>query len=130
MAHGNFDIERAAKILIDATLMGDHAACDKWGITVRSLQRYRSRIDNDKEFRISVAQKKAEQDKAWANEIPTAISSCVEFLRAASQEVDKRDPEAIHAVAGSLKILSEVYITREVIDARLSGQDRPDSEED
>lgn len=129
MANPNFDSDKAARILLDAISMGDRAACDKWQISTRTLVRYRERMNGDNSLAQAVREKKALQDRAWASEIPSAISSCVEFLRAASQEVSKTDPEAIHAVAGSLKILSEVLITREVIDARLAGQDRQDTQE-
>lgn len=103
--------------------MGDRAACDKHDISLRSLQRYRLRLDGDPVLAQAVAEKKALQDKAWANEIPAAIASCVDFLRRASQSCKEDDPDAVHAIAGALKIMSEVTMAREVIDARLSTED-------
>lgn len=119
----SFNYERAAAALIDATLMGDRAAAEKYEISVKSIEGWRSRLETDEVLREFFYKKKALQDKAWANEIPAAIASCINFLKQASQECDSRDPDAVHAITGALKIMSEVSMTREVIDARLSGED-------
>lgn len=115
---------------MDAVTMGDRAACDKHDISLRTLQRYRSRLDDDPRLAQVVAEKKRLQDEAWADEIPSAIASCVQFLREASQQCDRKDPDAVHAISGAMKLLSEVSLTRKVIDARLSGADSEDREED
>ena len=109
--------------------MGDRAACKKHEISLRSLQRYRQKLDGDPRLSQAVAEKKAIQDKAWADEIPTAIAAGIRFLTRASQECKASNPEAVHAIAGAIKILSEVSMTRQIIDARLAGQDRQDDSE-
>lgn len=118
-----FNYERAASALVDATLMGDRGAAEKYGVSVKSIEGWRSRLNSDELLREFFLKKKDEQDKAWANDIPAAIAACVSYLKSAAQQVSPTDPDAIHSIAGALKIMSEVSMTREVIDARLSGQD-------
>jgi hypothetical protein len=122
------DNNQVARILMDAVTMGDRAACDKHDISLRTLQRYRLRLEGDPDLARFVVEKKRLQDKAWADEMPVAIASCIKFLKEASHSCDRHDPDAVHAIAGALKIMSEVSMTREVIDARLSGQNRSDTE--
>jgi len=129
MASPNFDRDKAARILLDAIVMGDQAACDKHDISLRSLYRYRSRLEDDPELAKAVIEKKRIQDEKWADQIPTAIASCIDFLRRASQDCKTDDPDAVHAIAGAIKIMGEVSMTREVIDARLAEQNRSLSEE-
>lgn len=118
-----FNYERAAAALVDAIVMGDHGAAEKYEVSYRSIQEWRSRLQTDKVLVQFFKEKKALQDKEWAHEIPSAIASCIQYLKKASQECDCKDPDAVHAIAGALKIMSEVSMTREVIDARLAGQD-------
>ncbi|MBD1911276.1 hypothetical protein [Leptolyngbya sp. FACHB-8] len=125
MASPNFDPSRAAIILLDAATMGDRATVEKYDISSRTLQRYRSRFASDQELSALVALKKAEQDRAWANEIPGAIAACIKFIGNAAQNLKPDDPEAVHAIAGAMKILSEIVMTREVIEARLSTKEYP-----
>lgn len=123
MANPNFNRDRAAKILLDAAMVGDRAAAEKWKIAVETICRYRKRLETDAELSKALKLKKAEQDKAWADEIPAAIASCIEFIKNAAYACNPAEPEAVHAIAGALKILSEVSLTREVIEARLSAQE-------
>lgn len=114
--------DKVAKILVEATVIGDKAAADKNGISLRTLWRYRSQLKagTDSELTASVSDKKAVIEKGWADEIPGALRSAVEFLRKAAEQADPKDPEAIHSVAGSMKLLSEVAATWKVLDARLA----------
>lgn len=123
MANPKFDRDKAAKIVLDASLMGDRAAADKWGVSERTVRHYRQKLDSDPEFAEVCQEKKAVQDAAWADEIPSAIASCIDFLKRASQSCNVNDPDAVHAIAGALKILGETSMTREVISARLAQQD-------
>jgi hypothetical protein len=123
MAAPRFDRDKAAKILVDASTMGDAAAALKWGIAAETISRYRRKLESDPELSKEIKAKKRLQDQAWADDIPAALTAAIDYLKRASQDADTRDPDAIHAVAGAAKILSEIAITREVIDARLAEQD-------
>ena len=124
------DYEKAAVILVEAAYYGDAKTAERWGITDRTIQNYRGRLDSDPELSSYFALKKAAFENEWANEIPAAIRSALRFIVRAGELADPKNPEAIHAVAGALKIVTEVELTREIINARLGRYDRPDGEED
>lgn len=125
----NLNRELAAATLLDAAYTTDERACAKYGVSVRSLQRWRRQLaDGDPELAGFVATKKAAFDKAWADELPVALrkglqclSECMESLRTDSQTL--KNPAMVHAVAGAMSICAEIYFTGKVIDSRLFNSD-------
>lgn len=128
LANPNFDQDKAAKIVLDAEMMGDEAASKKWSVSERSIQRYRKKLGSSPELARVVESKKALQDAAWAHQIPEAIEACIKYIREAAEACDRSDPNAVHAIAGAAKVLSEIKMTREVIDARLAESHRQNDE--
>jgi transposase-like protein len=47
-----FDPEKAAMALIDAQMMGDKKAADKWDVTPRTLTNWRKRLSEDSIFSV------------------------------------------------------------------------------
>jgi transposase-like protein len=125
-----FNYDLASVVLVEAAFLGDKATSKKFGISTRTLQRWRKRLNEDGRLSSFVAQRKKELDKAWAEEMPIAIKASIDFIRRAAQEAAPNDPDAIHSIAGALKILSEVAMTREVLDARLARQNRQANQTD
>jgi hypothetical protein len=123
------DYDRVASILVEAAYYGEQSAAARWGISDRTILNYRNRLNEDEELSDIFALKKAAFENEWANEVPAAIRSALRFIVRAGEEANPKDPEAIHAVAGALKIVSEVELTREIINARLGRHDRPNREE-
>ncbi len=119
-----FKYERAAQILAEAAVLGDKEAIARHGVALRTLQRYRRRLSEDEKLARLVAEKKAVLEREWASELAPAIREGIRFLQKAAREADASDPAAIHAVAGALKILSEIALTKEVLDARLAKHHR------
>jgi hypothetical protein len=124
--------EKIAKIIVEATVAGDKATCQKYGISSRTLQRWRKGIEpeDDTTLAASVGAKKAILEAQWAEEIPGALKSSIEFLRKAGEQADPKSPDAIHSVAGALKLLSEVAMSWKLLDARISRQARQARETD
>ena len=125
---GRLDLDRAATIIVEAAYYGDPDTAERWGISERTIQRYRARLDEDDELSSIVARKKTAFETEWANEIPAALRSALRFLMRAGQEADPKDPEAIHAVAGAFKLMAEIGFTRDVLNARLAEFYRADGE--
>jgi len=111
--------ERVAQILVEALHNGDSEASRKFGVSIRTLQRYRRRLHTDRELSQIVALKKTAFEQMWLEDATQAIREAIRFLQRAAVEADPTDPNAIHAVAGALKILAEVSLTREVLSVRL-----------
>lgn len=128
-ADSRLDYDRVATILVEAAFFGDSQAAERWGVSERTVQRYRKRMGKSDELSSIVALKKENFEQNWADEIPAAIRSATRFLMNASRQADPTDPAAIHAVAGAMKIMAEVGLTKEILDVRLGRYDRPNGEE-
>ena len=121
----HWDKKSKAKAILECASSTDEAICKKYSISLRTLQRWHHEFKHgtDAELTKSVAEKKAAIDDAGlVTEIRGALASGLDFLRRAGEEANPADPEAIHAVAGSVKIVSEVDGTYKMIDARIRGQ--------
>jgi hypothetical protein len=122
--------EEAARLIVEAATEGDKVVAEREGVDLRTfqrrLQRLRKRIDaGDDELSRLVADKKAKVEAGWADRIPGALRACVGFLEKAATDADAKDPAAIHAIAGAMKLLSETSATWKLLDARLARQNRP-----
>lgn len=122
----NFDYERASRALAVAALEGDETAAQRENLSVRTLRRYRARLEEDTTLAELVRQKKARLESEWANEIAPTLRAALQFLRRAAGKLDPSDPEAVHAVAGAFKLVNEGHQTMKVIDARLAELHRQD----
>jgi len=118
--------ELAATVIIAAAFTTDEKACRQYGVSVRSLQRWRRQLaDGDPELAGFVATKKEAFDKTWAEQLPIALktglqclSECMDTI--ANDAKSKKNPEVIHAIAGALSICAEIYFTGKVIDIRFT----------
>lgn len=117
-----FNYERAATILVEAAYFGDQKTSEKWGASVRSIQRYRERLASDAKLAALVASKKKLFEGAWAEGLPGAIMAGIRYLEKAPEELPYT-PEGVHAVAGSVKLLSGIETTKRILDSRLATDD-------
>lgn len=124
-----FNRERAAAALVDAAYMGDKKAAERHGVTTRSIRNWRERLDADQHFSAVFREKKVLTDQEWAGELPSAIRAAIRFVRESAKESKLGNPDSTKVVADALRILVEVALTREILDARLAGQNRPTGEE-
>jgi hypothetical protein len=120
----SINVERATSVLVEAVFFGDKEAANRYGLSVRTIDNYRKRINTDKDFAAIFYQKKQEFEKNWADEIPGAIRAGTRFLLKSFQEADYKDASVIHAVAGAMKILTEIGLAKEIIDVRLGEYNR------
>lgn len=120
----SIDRERAARILAEAALVGDQKAADNHGICAKTLRRWRERMATDEQMSANVLKNKRRLEADWADKLPAAIRGAIAFLERASQESDPSDPESVHSVTGALKILTDVAIAKQIVDARLAPQRR------
>lgn len=125
-----FRYDLAACALLEALYTTDDMACAKFGITARTLRRYRQRQAEDTKLDDLFHAKKAQLDARWADSLPNvmleagrAIAEIASAIR--SDPVMRRNPFALEKLAGALKLCADVYYTGKVIDARIAGQNRP-----
>jgi hypothetical protein len=117
----SIDYDRVASILVEAAYNGEQDTADRWGITPRTIRNYQNRLEEDSKLSHIFNHKRRLFENQWATEIPGVIREGLNFLRRAAKEADPKDPAAIHAVAGFVKVLNEAELTREILDARLRG---------
>ncbi len=115
-----FNYERAARILVEAEYYGDAEAAKRAGVSTRSIQRWRRRMESDAHLSSFVALKKREFEQDWAGALAGGILAGIEFLQRAARDANPKDPNAIHAIAGAVKILAEIGITKAVLDVKLA----------
>ena len=120
-----FPHERASFVLADAIIIGDKRAAEKHGLTERTILNYRKRLEGDVKLSNLFQEKVKAAESEWAGQLGTAIRAGIDFLKSAAQTAKASDPDAIHAVAGAVKILTEVATVSKMLDARIAAQARP-----
>lgn len=123
------DYDRVALILVEAAFFGEKQTAQRWGITDRTILNYRNRLSEDSVLSDIFALKKETFEAEWASEIPASIRAGIHFLGEAAKRANPTDPDTIHAIAGAVKILAEVGLTKEILDVRLSRHNRENGEE-
>lgn len=121
MAKPVFDRDRAARILVDAIALGDKTACKQWGITERTLGRYRVRLEADRGLSEAVRIIGDKADKHWR-------TARTQFLRKAIAKLETliaaATPKQIRDVAEAVRVVGELDVASQV----LNGSDNPDHE--
>jgi aminopeptidase N len=120
MPGANFDYERAARALAIAAINGDATATQAENISGRTLQRYRKLLETDDDLARLVHEKKTVLEREWAHEVAPTLRAALAFIQRAANGMNHRDPEALHAMAGALKLVNEAGLAMRVIDARLA----------
>lgn len=121
--------EYMAVVLLEAIYSGDDAALKKFGVSLRTLQRWRKQLQSDDGLASFVATKKAELDSRWAESLPAALRNSIEFISEASAR-SKADPDSyqnpvlVQSIAGAMKLCADVYYTGKIIDARIASINR------
>lgn len=122
------DYPKLALILVEALYFGDKRTAARWGITNRTVVNYRNRLNDDAELSNLFLLKKSQFETDWASKIPASILAGIDYLGEAAKQTDY-SPETIHAIAGAVKILAEIGLTKELIDARIGKFNREGGEE-
>jgi hypothetical protein len=87
--------EVAAEALVDAMFTTDQAAVQKYGISTKTLQRYRKQLAGGyPELSAFVHTKNAARSAAWADCLPSVLENCLRALEACFAAVQS-DPEAL-----------------------------------
>lgn len=119
------DNDRIAWVLLDAIALGDGPAARKWGITRRTVERYRALAKTDHELSDLVAEKRLVAEA----ELSTLR---VRFLRRALCRLEKkimRRATTVLEIAAAVKIVGELHQVSEALtDERPDGPD-PDAAE-
>jgi len=108
-----------AQAVIDAAITSVPAAAEKYGVTRKTIYVWRKAVGSNPAVLRAVTEKKAAADRAWAEQIPACLEACIDYLHRAAVESQNKTPEMVHAIAGALKMVSEVAATWKVLDVHL-----------
>lgn len=117
MAAPRVDNDKAAMILVEALFFGHKQAAKKNGVSVKTVSNYQIRLRTDSDLATNFRYKKDLFIQGWADKIPIAIQAGIDFLTRAFIELEPT-PENVHAVAGAMKLLADIGLTKEMFDAR------------
>lgn len=115
-----FNRERAAAVLVDAAFRGDKRAAKRHGVTEQSVFLWRKRMATDKALLdiFNVMHKRA--CERWADGLAPAIVAATAFIQEAAAANHVDDPQKLQAVSEALRVVSDVKLTNEVLNARLA----------
>ena len=118
------NLEQTARILVDAMYSSDVTAAKKWGVTLRTVYRYRNRFRTDPQLSAIVTKLRQEFESNWKPELARAITTGVKKMARmieAAPEGKTFNAAALEAVTGAVKVLSEIQITSDVLNAGQGG---------
>jgi hypothetical protein len=84
-----FKYELAASVLLEAIISSDGQACAKYGITDRTLRRYRQRLAEDPKLTDIFSAKHAAFNAAWAEHLPVALTRGLQALEKSFREIGR-----------------------------------------
>ena len=99
-------------ILAEAAVVGDGVAADRYGVSARTVWRYRARAQTDPKLAALVSKRLASLGEDWARESSAFLLGAIAKL---STLIDQATVEQIHEVAGAIKIVGELVIMRDAI---------------
>jgi len=114
------DRDRLSCILAEDAIHGYRAACARHGVTQRTLQRYRKKLDDDEELSASVAVKKAAILKEWEGEAIRFMHRCLAKM---AQLIDEATVKDLRNVNGAAKVVGEMLVAKGVLGGGQSGSD-------
>jgi hypothetical protein len=123
----------AAAVLIEAAYKSDSQACEKYGVSLRSLQNWRRRLHEDEAFAAIFATEARNLEKEWASEFLAPIRRAAILIDQCYQELLK-DPTSmksaavIQAIADSARTCADILLTQQAINAQFGDPNKPENQ--
>lgn len=109
--------QEMVQALVEAAMIGDRAAATKYGVSLRTLQRYRQALQSDPSFG-ALFERTANTllTRPWADDLNDALKRTVAKML---ELVEKQPalPESLEAVVKAFAAMSELELAREVLGA-------------
>lgn len=112
-----FDIDRMADVLVDAHFShDDEAVAKKYGISLRSVRRYREHLEKDERLAGRVSEKLGAIDAKIRDELVELIRLSIDAAKTLVVKAkESGDPQHLHAVIGAVKIAKELKLDDDVL---------------
>lgn len=119
------ELDRAATMLAETTMPGkrcrDSEVAKKYGMSRRTVVRYRAALGENAELARLVAEKLRLLEAQWLADVPKALLAAVDFLTRAASEGDVKNPDMVEAVATAFQKLVDAKAVNDMIHARIAG---------
>lgn len=108
-----------ARAMADATLIGDRKAAKKHGISYRTIETNRAKLDPSSPLAFELQRVLNDQDLSWSGGIPDVLQAGYELLFEAIKQCDPSEMSTIVKLSTEILIpLSETMMSREIIRAQ------------
>ena len=109
--------ETRAEAIAYAKITTYEQSAEEYGVSERSIKRWKKQQAEDAELARLVTKKRAEIAEAWGSRIGPVIEKAIEFAeRSLGQEgMDPQDPQALKAANGTAKIFAEIALARDIL---------------
>jgi hypothetical protein len=109
--------DKVAAAIAEADFFGDRRACQRFGISSRTIQRWRHRAKQDPVLAADVASKKKMLLEKWQADASQPLSVALEELARRMPLAETAvDAKVIFAIAGTVKILGELKLSAVLLD--------------
>lgn len=115
------DPDAVARAIVDATVIGDAAAAEKHGVSVRTIGKYRATLRENPEGELAelVQVKRKALSERWLRSTADARDK---LLAKVLTLVDVADVDQLRDVVGALKIVHDANVSERVIADGLGGE--------
>lgn len=114
------NIRTLAKAIADTQKgMPMRTAGKKYGITRKTIAKYIKELDPTSTLALLIQKELRQQEQSWAQDIEPAIKEGIKYLMKAYNSLDPTDPNAVAIVTASIEKLSELAMTRKILQARM-----------
>lgn len=114
------DPDRAARVLADAVELGDKGAADKWGISEKTVRRYRQRVPTDSQLSTSVRRVAREEERGWQIARRRFLREGVEKLRTL---ISQATVQQLDDVSRALERIGNIDVASEALGVGAGGTD-------
>ncbi|MBD2462267.1 helix-turn-helix domain-containing protein [Oscillatoria sp. FACHB-1407] len=116
-----FNVVRAASALVEATLKTDKQVSIEFGVSIRTIEQWRSRLKVDEELQREFRRMANEKLSQWVGEIPNSLELAIGFIASAARTGDTTNPDMVKAITGAIATLNDVFVIQAAIQQRQQG---------
>lgn len=113
-----FNRVRAASALVEAVLKTDRQVAIEFGVSVRAIEYWRSRLKVDEELQGEFRKMANDKLSQWVGEIPDSLAMAIGFIASAARSGDVTSPEMVNAMTRAIATLNEVMMVQEAMSLR------------
>lgn len=118
--------ELSALVLAETEFAPDKIVSERYGVSERSIQRWRVQAAEDKQLADLVAIKRNVLAAECTVEAAKTLRAQYRFQRRAARLADPKDPKVIRAIAGAQKVHQDGIAGKRILDARIGMLGSPD----